>query len=84
LFRDICLAAPAKQPTASAFQSKCACFSESIGDMAKRIADWQSAQKKKKKKKKNKNTKFYFGTKILLLGGVISVIFKIFFIYYIV
>ena len=47
LFRVVCLAAPTCQPTASAFYSKCACFSESMCDIAKRIADGQSAQKKK-------------------------------------
>jgi len=39
LFRIVCLATPINQPTASAFYSKCACCSESLGDITKRISD---------------------------------------------
>jgi len=45
LFRVICLVASANQRIASAFYSKCACFAENIGHIAKRIAGRRSAQK---------------------------------------
>jgi len=44
LFRIVCVAAPINQPTASAFYSKCACSSESLGDIAK---GWQICNQRK-------------------------------------
>ena len=38
LFRAVCLSAPINQPTSSTLHTKCNCFLERVGDIAKRMS----------------------------------------------